>query len=109
MIELKPEDCEHESLVFSSGDYYVFCDACHASWMRKSWTKLEYGSDEDGKQCGGAPELANKGKGALLSGQHRYRVDAGLDCTHEQLRAHIDQTLKDPLLRAVVLAMLGLN
>ena len=106
----KPGDCEHENLYFGSGDYYVFCQECGAGWCRVDMMKHERcvtGNKLLIHQP--APEIANKGKGALLSGQHRYRVDAGLDCTHEQLRAHIDQTLKDPLLRAVVLAMLGLN
>ena len=26
--------CQHNSIRFGSGDYYVFCDSCNAKWAR---------------------------------------------------------------------------
>ena len=56
---LRPEDCEHAELAFGSGDYYIFCRACHACWVRTSRVK-----DEP------RPDLA---VGHTLSGQKRVK------------------------------------
>jgi hypothetical protein len=31
----KETDCTHESLFFGSGNYYVFCRECPASWVHR--------------------------------------------------------------------------
>jgi hypothetical protein len=64
---MKPrEECAHLILNFGSGDFYLFCHSCGARWATidyadptKSW------SDEI------APQSANKGLGAHLSGHAR--------------------------------------
>ena len=50
--------CQHERLQFLSGDYYVACKDCLATWMRRGPDRPEY--DGNGK-IGGAPDLANQG------------------------------------------------
>lgn len=67
------EDCSHDVLHFGSGDYYVFCRACGASWVC-----VGPGSDK------AEPGLANRGKGALLSGHGRCslaKIKESLDLT----------------------------
>ncbi len=56
------EQCKHPELHFGSGDYYLFCHACGAWWATVDPTSNEYKP---------APELANKGEGAWLSGKVR--------------------------------------
>jgi hypothetical protein len=70
--------CRHEELTFGSGDYYLFCNACGATWMTKSVADAqhgEFGVTKDGRRVGGCPQEANKGEGALLSGRVRYSRD----------------------------------
>ena len=52
------ELCLHPELWFASGDYYVRCLGCHASWGKLSNDgRPEYG-EIDGKKIGCAPEQA---------------------------------------------------
>lgn len=55
------EECMHETIWFGSGDYYIFCE-CGASWVFRNPVNEQP-----------APELANKGKRALLSGERRVK------------------------------------
>lgn len=55
----RPE-CEHKTLFFGSGDYYVFCQHCDARWVC-------CGSSSDLANT----HLANRGVGRGLSGQVR--------------------------------------
>lgn len=59
-------DCEHKTLFFGSGDYYLFCKRCDARWVCTN-ANVDIGS----------PELANKGVGSLLSGQVRLAPSEG--------------------------------
>lgn len=65
MIQLETitpaEQCRHPKINFGSGDYYLFCHACGARWVRT---------------CAHAdhpprPDLANRGVGSQLSGEAR--------------------------------------
>jgi|SRR5579863_7168928 len=89
-----PATCMHERLRFNSGDYYVTCCGCHATWMRKSrGTRPEHGYDSQGRVIGAAPEEANQGSGSSLSGHLRVRlVDAQIpdDNLTEWCREHPD-------------------
>jgi hypothetical protein len=40
-------DCEHNTLMFGSGDYYIFCQDCNARWgaLRDGVPEYEFGSD----------------------------------------------------------------
>lgn len=59
-------ECDHEILQFNSGDYYLTCTTCKASWMRRDPARREYGEAADGTKIGAAPELSNIGfTGAL--------------------------------------------
>ena len=60
-MSIPVDNCDHGILHFGSGDYYLFCDGCGASWMRRGSNKQEYGVDKDGKPIGAAPEESNKG------------------------------------------------
>lgn len=66
------DECTHQELTFGSGDFYVFCTACGAWWMRRGEGKPEYGTDASGKAIGAAPEESNRGVGGTLSGHRRY-------------------------------------
>lgn len=68
---MHPAECRHEELAFASGDYYIFCRNCNAAWMRRGHGKIEYGMGANGQEIGAAPENANKGVGAQLSGVRR--------------------------------------
>ena len=65
------KDCVHPELQFGSGDYYLFCHACNAQWMRCKPGKKEYAIDAEGNAIGGAPEEANVGEGKFNSGHIR--------------------------------------
>lgn len=55
-------DCTHAKLQFNSGDYYISCVGCQATWMLRARDgRPEYGLDGDGKRVGAAPDEANKG------------------------------------------------
>jgi len=56
------KDCEHENLMFGSGDYYIFCTECPAKWVVAG-----NNSDEN------SPQESNIGVGAGLSGERRVR------------------------------------
>jgi hypothetical protein len=71
---MKLEDCTHDKLQFGSGDYYILCRACGASWMRRGAMKQEHGVDAKGTPIGAAPEESNKGLGSLLSGETREKM-----------------------------------
>jgi ribosomal protein S27E len=62
----KREDCEHDSVYFGSGDLFVFCQECGASWCMYEPTDREMKS---------SPDTANKGKGMYLSGKIRKKAD----------------------------------
>lgn len=66
------EDCDHKTLMFGSGDYYIFCQDCGAKWMGHDGSSQEYGVSATGKPVGATPETSNKGKGAYLSGKVRH-------------------------------------
>lgn len=53
--------CNHPELQFGSGDYYIFCHACHGVWARMAGdgVRPEYGKDAAGNPIGAAPEKAN--------------------------------------------------
>jgi hypothetical protein len=54
-------DCRHEELWFNSGDYYINCWKCGASWMRRDPTRGNEYREICGEKIGAAPELANQG------------------------------------------------
>jgi hypothetical protein len=48
--------CQHPSLSFHSGDYYVACQSCGAKWGRLSRDgRAEYGTDRNDKPIGCDP------------------------------------------------------
>jgi len=54
-------ECDHPSLMFASGDYYLFCHDCGAKWATiVNWNEI-------------SPQSANQGVGAQLSGQKRNK------------------------------------
>lgn len=59
------EFCEHKTLHFHSGDYYVECDDCHAKWVACDPWDIR------------APDQANRGVGCGLSGHKRFSPDRG--------------------------------
>lgn len=65
------EDCEHKTLFFGSGDYYLFCQHCPAKWATIVDGQDEHGSNYSGKPIGCAPSASGKGVGSQLSGQVR--------------------------------------
>jgi len=52
--------CQHPQLWFYSGDYYVRCATCHATWGRLKFGQQEYGM-VNGQPVGCSPEAANHG------------------------------------------------
>jgi hypothetical protein len=61
MIERK--DCEHTKLTFGSGDFYLFCYECGATWAT-----IDVGADRL------ASEKSNQGIGSRLSGEARSKI-----------------------------------
>jgi hypothetical protein len=55
------KECAHAELVFGSGDYYLFCRDCGATWGM-------LGDFNEPTAQRLAPELANQGAGSSLSG-----------------------------------------
>jgi hypothetical protein len=51
--------CQHERLYFGSGDYYVMCELCDASWARINGRQPEYGFDVNGKPIGADPNACD--------------------------------------------------
>ncbi len=47
--------CKHETLMFGSGDYYVFCQECGDRWIKGRLGRQEYGPCTNGKMIGGDP------------------------------------------------------
>lgn len=43
------DQCEHLTLRFGSGDYYIFCQDCSAYWGALNPSIREYGYGPDGK------------------------------------------------------------
>lgn len=56
------KDCNHETIRFGSGDYYVFCQDCPAAWVFKD----RFGNTDE--PCAAK---SNQGVGGQLSGQPR--------------------------------------
>ena len=62
MTQIAVEKCDHDTLYFGSGDYYVFCAGCGARWGRLGATdRPEYGESADGVEVGCDPQSANLG------------------------------------------------
>ena len=57
-------NCTHDRLHFGSGDYYIFCDDCSATWVHKVFGG---GADND---LGGSNQSTAQGR---LSGQRRTK------------------------------------
>ena len=77
---MKPRtECEHETLQFSSGDYYIFCVDCGGKWCAHNASSREY----DSLTGVGADPNVCVAPGNGLSGQRRYK-SASHDSTTEQ-------------------------
>jgi len=59
-------DCEHKKLMFGSGDYYIFCEECHKSWIMEDDHKNNVGlisqhlSGEFREKIGSGREIEDK-------------------------------------------------
>ena len=42
----KQQECRHDKLIFGSGDYYVFCEECGRSWVKRA-QGLDIASTDD--------------------------------------------------------------
>lgn len=75
------KDCEHPTLFFNSGDYYLTCLGCGARWATMDTSRqAEYGTDRHGREVGACPEAANIGIEAHFSSdEKRVRVGEGQD------------------------------
>lgn len=51
---------QHAEVQFGSGDYYIFCHACHRKWAMMGWDQPEYGEDAAGRKIGADPLVANR-------------------------------------------------
>ena len=67
------KDCDHPTLAFGSGDYYVFCMSCNAMWATVKHPRAEYGIDKYGNEIGCATEESNQVIGMTLSGHQRIK------------------------------------
>ena len=64
LIHLKnQEDCDHSSIRFGSGDYFLFCQSCKATWRMEN-PKNDYSL---------AMQYSNQGIGGTLSGEERHK------------------------------------
>lgn len=62
-ILTRADQCNHATVQFGSGDYYIFCHECGAWWVRTN-----PGSSDKPR-----PDLANRGAGSSLSGEARKK------------------------------------
>lgn len=63
---IKPRaECRHEVIGFQSGDYYIFCRECPATWVASGVDNMI------GDVA--APQNANIGVGCTLSGENRIK------------------------------------
>lgn len=58
------KNCPHNEIQFGSGDFYIFCHACHSSWamISKDLTTID-------------PTEANQGLGSQQSGSKRVKIE----------------------------------
>lgn len=47
--------CDHPTLFFGSGDYYIFCQNCHRKWVM-CCQGFEYGTSATGEAIGATPQ-----------------------------------------------------
>ena len=64
------KECNHETLYFASGDYYIFCRQCPGKWVAHNMFQQEYGFDKHGMRIGADPSNCNPN----LSGQERIKL-----------------------------------
>lgn len=57
------EFCNHETIYFNSGDYYICCKDCPAKWVACDAWDIR------------APNEANRGVGCRLNGEKRIKQE----------------------------------